>query len=531
MTGTVFLVGAGPGDPGLLTVRGAELLRRADVVVFDRLVNPILLDLHVCEGTERIYVGKASNHHTMKQDEINALLLAKAREGKSVVRLHGGDPFVFGRGGEEAAALAAAGIPFEVVPGVTSAVAAPAYAGIPVTHRGHTSSFAVITGHEQPEKGESAVCWEKLATGAGTLVLLMGLGNLDAIVRQLVEHGRPVDTPVALVRWGSWPRQETVAGTLGDIVDRARAAELEPPVVIVVGSVVNLRNSLRWWDNRPLFGKRVLVTRSREQSSELASLLRDEGAEPLEVPVVMIVPPESFDAIDRSIRELGGYDWVAFTSANGVRIYLERLRALGVDARAFGRARLAAIGPATGEELVRYGLRADLLPEEYVAEGLAEAMLATGVAGRRVLLPRAGEAREVLGELLEGAGAVVDRVVCYNTVPALEEADALRKELASGGIDVVTLASSSTARYLVAGLGPEAVALLARTTIACIGPITAATARQLGLRVDVEASEHTIPGLARALVEHLKGYAGQRLSSPSRRTTWTSTDPPGRDRP
>ena len=503
MTGVVYLVGAGPGDAGLLTMRGAELLRRAEVVVYDRLVNPALLDLHVPTGAERLYVGKASSNHTMKQDEINALLVARGLAGKAVVRLHGGDPFVFGRGGEEAAALADAGIPFEVVPGVTSAVAAPAYAGIPVTHRGHNSSFAVITGHEATQKTEASVCWEKLATGAGTLVLLMGLGNLETIVQQLTRNGRPADTPVALIRWGSLPRQQTLVGTLGDIAEKAREAEFQPPAVIVVGSVVNLRKSLRWWDNRPLFGKRVLVTRSREQSSALSQLLREQGADPVESPVLRIVPPDSYEGIDSAVGRLSGYDWVAFTSANGVRIFLERIMALGLDARAFGGARLAAIGPATADELRRYGLQADLLPEEFVAESLAVAMLSTGVEGKRVLLPRAEEAREVLGDALLEAGALVDRVVCYRTVPALENAVRLRDELASGVIDAVTLASSSTARYLVEALGKEAVSLLDRPVIACIGPITAATARELGLRVDVEASEHTIPGLVQALSERL----------------------------
>ncbi|HEX2924227.1 MAG TPA: uroporphyrinogen-III C-methyltransferase [Chloroflexota bacterium] len=504
MAGMVFLVGAGPGDQGLLTVRGADLLRRADVVVYDRLVNPVLLDLYVRDEAERVYVGKASDHHTMKQEEINALLLAKALEGKVVVRLHGGDPVVFGRGGEEAASLAEAGIPFEVVPGITSAVAAPAYAGIPVTHRGYTSSFSVLTGHERADGAESRVCWEKLATGAGTLVLLMGLANLQTIVDELLQHGRPLDTPVALIRWGSWPQQETITGMLCDIAEKARAVELQPPVVIVVGNVVDLRESLRWWDNRTLSGKRVLVTRTRHQASSLASLLRDQGADPVEVPVLKIVPPESFDEIDRCILRLGGYDWVAFTSGNGVGIFMSRVKALGLDARAFGKARLAAIGPATAEELARHGLRADLVPEEYVAERLAEAMLARGMAGRRVLLPRAGEAREVLSDILEECGAIVDRVVCYNTLPALEGADVLRRELASGRIDAVTLASSSTVEYLMEMLGADAIALLDRAVIACIGPITAATARKLGLRVDVEASEHTIPGLVKALVQHLK---------------------------
>ncbi|MHB1160785.1 MAG: uroporphyrinogen-III C-methyltransferase [Chloroflexota bacterium] len=500
MAGKVYLVGAGPGDPGLLTLRGAELLCLAEVVVYDRLANPLLLDRHLSPRAERIYAGKASSQHTLEQEEINRVLVAKAREGKSVVRLHGGDPFVFGRGGEEALALVAAGIPFEVVPGVTSAVAAPAYAGIPVSHRGQNTSFAVVTGHEDPTKLESTLCWDQLAAGVGTLVFLMGLKNLGVIVQRLMQHGRAADTPVAVIRWGSWTRQQTLVGTLGDIVERVAEARLRPPAVIVVGGVVGLRETLRWWDNRPLFGKRVLVTRSREQASSLSALLRDHGAEPVEVPVLEIVPPDSYDGLDGAIGSLGSYDWIVFTSANGVKALLERLEALGRDVRALGGARLAAIGPATAQALRRCRLHVDLVPSEYVAEEVASALISRGVAGKRVLLPRADLARDVLAPDLERAGAVVDDVVAYRTVPAMADLARLREQLAGGEIDVVTFASSSTVRYLVAGLGEEARALLARPTIACIGPITAETARELGLRVDVVAAEHTIPGLVEAIL-------------------------------
>lgn len=475
---------------------------RAEVVVYDRLANAALLDGHIRPEAERIYAGKSSNHHTYPQEEINRLLVSKALEGKTVVRLHGGDPFVFGRGGEEAAALVAAGVPFEVVPGVTSAIAVPAYAGIPVTHREQNSSFAIVTGHEDPTKLGSSLCWEKLATGVGTLVFLMGLTNLGTIVQQLVENGRAADTPVAVIRWGTWPRQQTLTGTLADIVGRVKESRFRPPAVIVVGGVVGLRETLRWWDSRPLFGKRVLVTRSREQAGSLSVLLREYGAEPVEVPVLEIAPPESYEAMDGAIERLGSYAWVVFTSANGVKTFMERLETLGLDVRALAGVRLAAIGPATAQQLREYHLKVDLVPSEYVAEEVAAALISTGVSGKKVLLPRADLARETLAVELEKAGALVDNVVAYRTVAARNDLARLREQLAAGEIDVATFASSSTVRYLVSGLGEDAVPLLSRSLIACIGPITAGTARELGLRVDVMAPEHTIPGLVEALVSH-----------------------------
>ncbi len=509
MSGRVYLVGGGPGDPGLLTLRAAEVLGRAEVVVFDRLANPELLDRHVAAGAERIYAGKDPSRHVLKQEEINALLVAKAKEGKIVVRLHGGDPFVFGRGGEEAVALVAAGIPFEVVPGISSAIAAPAYAGIPVTHRGENSSFAVVTGHEDPTKPESSINWEKLATAAGTLVFVMGLANLEMIVQRLMQHGCPSSTPVAVIRWGTWPRQQTLVGSLSDIAVRVAEAGFKPPAVIVVGRVVGLREKLRWWDNRPLFGKRVLVTRSRDQAGALSALLREQGAAPLEVPVLEIAPPDSYEELDRALGQLESYDWVVFTSANGVRSFLQRLDLLGLDVRALGRSRLAAIGPATAEELRACRLKVDLVPSEYVAEEVAAALISQGVAGKRILLPRADLARELLVEELEKAGARVDNVVAYRTVAAKGDLSRLRERLAEGEIDVVTFTSSSTVRYLLAGLGEGARALLEKPTIACIGPITADTARDLGLRVDVVAAEHTIPGLVKAIIPVMSDKSGR----------------------
>ncbi|MBI2940746.1 MAG: uroporphyrinogen-III C-methyltransferase [Chloroflexi bacterium] len=493
----VYLVGGGPGDPKLLTLRGVECLAMAQVVVYDRLIDPRLLR-HAPADAERICVGKTKGHHTFSQDEINGLLVDRARSGRVVVRLKGGDPFVFGRGGEEAMALAAAGLPFEVVPGVTSAVAVPAYAGIPITHRHLTSSFTVVTGHEDPGKAESAIDWARLAAGGDTLVFLMGMSNLPQIVAELVTHGRAATTPVALIRWGTLPEQETVVGTLADIVERAQARKLGPPAVIVVGEVVALRERLRWFDDRPLFGHRVLVTRTREQASRLVALLEVAGARALEVPTIEVVPPADFAPLDAALSRLGEYNWVVYTSANGVRFFFERLYQRGGDVRDLKGVRLAAIGPATAATLVERGLRVDFAPDEYVAEAVVAGLGARGVRAARVLVPRAAEAREALVNGLRALGASVDEVAAYQTRPA-PEAGRAKELLAGGEVDTVTFTSSSTVRNVLAALDGD-ISLLQRVTIACIGPITAQTAREAGVRVDVVAAEHTVAGLVEALI-------------------------------
>mgnify|MGYP001817166084 CR=1 FL=1 len=500
--GFVSLIGAGPGDPGLLTLRGAEALASADVVVYDYLANPALLD-HAPAGAERIYVGKKAGCHTLSQEEINALLVERGLSGQRVARLKGGDPFVFGRGGEEALALVEAGIPFEVVPGITSAVAAPAYAGIPVTHRGLASSFAVITGHEDPTKDESALDWSKLATGVDTLVFLMGVGNLPRIVEQLVAHGRPVDTPVALVRWGTMSHQQTVSGTLANITGRVKAAGLRPPAVTIVGPVAALREELHWFEDRPLFGQRVLVTRTRQQASALSTRLRALGAEAVELPTIEIAPPEQRAPLDKAIAELSSYDWIVFTSVNGVASFWERLGHAGLDARALHGARLAAIGPATAAALEGHGLQADYIPGEYVAEAIASGL--GNVHSLRVLLPRADIARPALADLLGKAGAEVVEVAAYRTLRPSVDADELHDLLRS--VTVATFTSSSTVRNLVAmarGAGLDLARILADATIACIGPITAETARENQLPLHVIAEEYTIDGLVKALVNHLE---------------------------
>ena len=480
---TVYLVGAGPGDPGLLTVRGAEVLRSADVVVYDRLVHPSLLD-HAPADAERIYAGKSPGSAEMSQDGINALLVDRDRAGSTVVRLKGGDPFVFGRGGEEAEALARAGVPFEVVPGITSAIGAPAYAGIPVTHRGASTHFTVVTGHEDPAKGTVDVDWGALAGAGGTLVILMGAGRVGKIASRLVEGGMAADTPVAAVRNGTRADQQTVRATLATIAD----AGVQAPAAIVVGDVAAL--DLSWFESRPLFGRSVVVTRAREQVSGLRQRLEGLGAEVLELPAIAIEP------VDFELPPLDRYAWLVFTSANGVTAFLERgLSPAGLDARALAGVRIAAIGPGTAAALAENGLRADLVPERFVAESLLDAFPAPGRDGERVLLARAERARDVLPAGLAERGYEVDVLGVYRTVAAPAD-PAVVDRVRRGDVDAITFTSSSTVTNLCDLLGdvPEPQPL-----VASIGPVTSTTAKERGLRVDVEATEHTIDGLVEAL--------------------------------
>ncbi len=507
--GVVYLIGAGPGDPGLITVAGLDRIREADVIVYDRLISDRLLD-YAREDAELIYVGNIPAQFSgatgtpHDQDAINQTLVDRAREGRRVVRLKGGDPFVFGRGGEEAEALRAAGIPFEIVPGVTSAVAVPAYAGIPVTHRGVAASFAVITGHEEPGKPESAIDWPHLATAVDTLVFLMGVKNLPDIVANLVANGRHRATPVAVIRWGTTPEQITVTGTLADIAERVASAGLTPPAVTVVGEVVRLRETLSWFEDRPLFGKHVLITRTRRQASNLARLLAARGAIPVELPAIEIEPVADTAPLTAAIDRLrdGGYAWCGFTSANAVELTFEHLAERALDARSFGGTRVFAIGPATADALRSHGITADVVPGEYVAEAVVEAMRAHVSEGDAVLLPRAESARGELVTGLEALGATVDEIPVYRAAaPSEADPDALAA-IREGHVDIVTFTSSSTVRNLLAILGPDAAVLLgkSRPLIACIGPITAKTARENGLAVDVMASEYTVEGLVEALI-------------------------------
>ena len=501
----VYLVGAGPGDPGLLTLRGKACLQEADVVLYDHLANPALLD-YVSPEAERIYVGRRGCGTYRPQGEINQLMLEKVREGKCVVRLKGGDPFVFGRGGEEAEWIVEHQVPFEVVPGVTSAVAVPAYAGIPVTHRTLASTVAFITGHEDPNKEETVLEWPRFAAADGTLVFLMGVKNLSMIVSRLIEEGKSVDTPVALVRWGTYAKQRTVVGTLRDIADRAKAADIRPPTVVVVGEVVRLREQLNWFETQPLFGKRVLVTRAKTQASELSDLIRAQGGEPIECPTIDFVPPDDWAEVDEAIEQLATYQWLVLTSVNGVKAFMQRLWHHGHDARALAGLQICCIGPRTAEEVRRFGIDADLVPETFQAEGLIDVLKRAGVSGQRVLLARAAQAREVLPEELERSGAFVRVVKVYKTVVPVIERERVQQLFREHSIDVVTFASSSTVRNF-SQLFDGAHDLKKRlngTIIASIGPITAKTIRETGLDVHVMAAQNTIPALVQSLVDYIR---------------------------
>jgi uroporphyrinogen III methyltransferase/synthase len=502
--GKVFLVGAGPGDPGLITVKGAECLAEAEVVVYDFLANPALL-AHASPRAEMIYVGKKGSDHTLAQEDINRLIVNLARSGKRVVRLKGGDPYIFGRGGEEAEDLADAGLAFEVVPGVTSAIAAPAYAGIPLTHRGFTSNVGFITGHEDPTKPESAVDWSKLATGLGTLVFLMGVKNLANITANLIQAGRAPATPAALIRWGTTVRQSTLVGTLADIADLARERGLKPPAILVVGEVVGLREKLGWFERLPLFGRRIMVTRTRSQASRLTKALTELGAGVIECPTIQLAPPEDWGPVDQALDRLSEYGWLVLTSPNGVEYFGERLWSRGLDARSLAGLKVAAIGPATSEKLQGLGIRADLVPEEYVAEGLIKALTAVGVSGVGILLARAEEAREVLPRELTAAGARVTEVALYRTLPPDDLTLEAREALAEGQVDLVTFTSSSTVTNLMALLGGRAEDFRGQVPAACIGPITSDTARAAGLKVVAEARIYTVPGLVEAVLEYFSG--------------------------
>ncbi len=499
-TGKVYLVGAGPGDPRLISVKGVDCLKKADVIVYDRLLDEHLLDAASLEA-ERLYVGKTAGEHTKTQDEINQLLVTKAKEGKTVVRLKGGDPFVLGRGGEEVEVLVQNGIRFEVIPGITSAVAVPAYAGIPVTHRGLASSFAVITGHEDPTKDSSSINWEKLATGVDTLIFLMGMKNLPEIVAKLMEYGRPSNAPVAVIKEGTRPEQETVVGSLKDIVAKAEEYHLTAPAVIVVGNVVRLREKLRWFDNRPLFGKRILVTRARRQASALSRLLAERGAQPIELPAIDIQTVADSEELDQAISNLEHYQWIIFTSVNGVAAFWQRLHKLKRDSRALSGLKIGAIGPATAQALAAEGVIPDYVPEVYTSEDIIAGLKAQNIAEQRFLLPRADIADKELVQGICRLGASVHEVTVYRTIPATETIARAKQMIISGKIDVITFTSSSTVSNLVAVFGEEPMAVNS-AKIACIGPKTAQTAIKVGLSVDIIAREQTIPGLVAAIEEY-----------------------------
>ena len=497
--GKVSLVGAGPGDLGLITVRGMDSLRTADVVVYDRLVDRRLL-AEAPPDAELIDVDKGHDSPRMTQDEINALLVRLGQQGKSVCRLKGGDPFLFGRGGEEALALARAGVPWEVVPGVTSALAAPAYAGIPATHRRLATSVTIVTGSEDPKKPESQLNWDALAGLTGTLVFLMGWSTLPDITSKLISHGVPADRPAALIHWGTTSRQRVVSGTVADIAERGRRTGLSAPVVLVVGEVSALGQELGWFDTRPLFGKRVLITRTRTQASRLRALLEEAGAECVEFPAIRVVPVADSSALDATLGNVAAYAWVTFGSSNGVRSVRARFDALGLDARAFAGVRIAAVGPATGDSLLSLlGVRADLVPGEYVSEAVVAELARRGVADQRILVIRSDIGRDVLARGLREYGAEVDEVVGYQTMTP-EDSGQRAVTAYESGIDVTTFTSSSGVDNLVRLLGGN-VDLVNKTIVVCIGSITAGRAEERGIRVDAVAAKRSMASLVEAIME------------------------------
>jgi len=493
--GRCYLVGAGPGDLGLVTLRAKQLIERAEVIVYDYLCIPEMLRW-APETAEIIYAGKKAGAHTLGQAEINALLVEFAGAGKQVVRLKGGDPFLFGRGGEEAQALAAAGTPFEVVPGVTSAIAAPAYAGIPVTHRGITSHVTFFTGHENPEKTESSIDFEALAKIGGTQVMLMGVERIEAIGKKMRENGVRPDLPVALIRWGTTGRQEAIYGTLRDIAQRVAERNFSPPAIAVFGEVVSLGKELHWEDQRPLAGRRIVVTRTRKQAGALSDKLRDLGAEVIELPTIRIEPPSDLRAFAELVQDAHAYDWLVFTSPNGVTAFFEMFYKLYGDARDIGGARIAAIGPATAQRVRNFHLKVDLQPDEFVAEAVVREFKKEGdIENLRILIARAEEARDLLPKELGALGAIVDVAFAYRTVAETSDRTEARSRLAREGADMITFTSSSTVENFL-GLG---LPWPAGMKVASIGPITSKTARDRGLTIGVEATRHDIPGLVDAI--------------------------------
>ena len=495
----VYLVGSGPGDPGLITVKGLECIKKADVIVYDYLVNSVLLR-NARKDVELIYVGKKGNQHTMEQDDINQLLVDKANKNKIVTRLKGGDPYVFGRGGEEAIVLKDNNIAFEVVPGITAAIASPNYAGIPVTHRTCTSTFGLITGHEDPTKDQSDVDWEKLSTGLGTLTFYMGIKNLPNIVNQLVKHGRSKDTPVAVIRWGTTTHQQTVTGTLSNIVEVAK--DIKPPAITIVGEVVNLRDQLNWFESRPLFGKTIIVTRSRDQASEFSEQLIELGANVLEYPTINITSPDDFGPLDRELDSLESTDWLIFTSVNGVDAFFNRIFELGRDVRDLKGVKICSIGPSTTERIKGFHVSIDCQPPKYVAESVVEALKKVEeLKGKRFLMPRTDIARSYVPEELRKLGAEVSDIVAYKTVLATDGDNIVLDKLKDGEVDIVTFTSASTVKNFVKIIGEDNLSAFKNNVqFASIGPITNESAEEMDIDISIKAEEYTIPGLVQAIV-------------------------------
>jgi len=499
--GKVYLIGAGPGDPGLLTLKGKRCLAEADVVIYDYLVDQRVL-AYARPHAEFVYAGKKSGGDSIPQAEINRMMIGQATAGRVVARLKGGDPFLFGRGGEEAEELVAAKIPFEVVPGVTSAIAVPAYAGIPVSHRRYASAVAIVSGHKEVWDNAPHLNWATLAGVGGTLVFLMGTRQLRNNMQRLMNFGLPADTPVALIRVGTRPDQEVLTGTVGTIAELVAGRRFEPPTIVVVGEVVRLREKLRWFDSKPLFGKRIVVTRPRAQAQEFVDLLEPQGADVIRFPTIETVPLPSYEQLDLALDRLSAYHWLIFTSVNGVRYFFARLHARRQDIRSLGSVQIAAIGPATTRAIEALHLRVDAMPEEYRAEALVPVL--GNISGQRILLPRAAEAREILPQELTALGAHVDEIAVYQTVrPQQTGSNELHALLQEGKIDLITFTSSSTARNFMSLFSADDIrSLLQKPKIGCIGPITADTVREFGLEVAIQPSTHTVPAFTEAIVEY-----------------------------
>lgn len=494
--GICYLVGAGPGDLGLVTLRAKECIETADVLVYDALSSPELLNWTKA-GCEKIYVGKRAKDHSVPQDQINRIIVDHTRQGKVVTRLKGGDPMIFARGGEEGAELAEAGVAFEIVPGISSAIAGPAYAGIPVTHRDHNTQLTIFTGHEDPTKGYTSIDYKQLAKAPGTKVFLMGVGRLREITGSFIKQGAEKDTPIALVRWATTAMQWTIVGTLETIADIAEREGFSSPAVAIVGNVVNERSKINWFESRPLFGKRIVVTRTREQAGDLSKRLRDLGADVIELPTIRIELPEDREGFAEGVTHSHEYDWLVFTSPNGVEKFFDAFFATYEDARSLGNPRIAAIGPSTAAKIREYRIGVDLLPEKFVAEGLIEAFREINVENQTVLWVKAAESRDVIYEGLMKLGAIVDECVAYRTLPEKEDYTGAQARFIEHGADLVTFTSSSTVEHFFALdlPWPE------NCETASIGPITSATLEGLAHRPSVEAVQHDIPGLVRAIRE------------------------------
>lgn len=496
--GTVYLVGAGPGDLGLITVKGKECLEKADVVIYDYLSNPRMLEWTRTDA-ELIYVGKKAKAHTLPQGGINELLVERAMAGKTVCRLKGGDPMIFGRGGEEGAELHAAGIPFEIVPGISSAIAGPMYAGIPVTHREHCSQLTVFTGHEDPTKTESSLDFRKLAEADGTKVMLMGVERMRSITDALLQEGMKPETPVALVRWATTGRQQTLSGTLADIAGKVESSGFQAPAVAVFGDVVNRRDELNWFESKPLFGKRIVVTRTRKQAGVLSKQLADLGADVFELPTIRIDPALDQLGFGELILDAHTYDWILFTSPNGAEAFFELFYKIYEDARSIGGVKIAAMGPGTAAKIKEYRIGVDLIPKKSVAEGLVEALVEEigDLSSFKMLWVKAEETREVLSKALTDRGVILDEAIAYRTVPETTDRTGAVERFRTEGADVITFTSSSTVEHFLDLRLPWPDGM----KVASIGPITSQTLEEHGLQVDIEAGEYDIPGLVKAVVE------------------------------